>query len=395
MAKQKRASWLDFHHTGPGTLAGEYMRRFWHPVYHSADLAAGKAKPLRIMNADYTLYRGTDGRAHIVDARCAHRGTRLSAGRVEGDSIRCFYHGWKFDGSGQCVEQPAEPKSFAHKVKIGSYPCEDYLGLVFAYFGDGKPPPLPRYPDFENVEGILEWDSYHRRCNYFNNAENGADLTHSGFVHRGNPGSNDGLTDSPLMDAKETCWGMTVFARWPDQVRQSQFGMPNVFHHKAQPTDFAIAPYREFLAWWVPLDDENHIQFTVAAVRMSAELARKYVERREQRLAKRTQSREELCERILSGELTLDEIDRDSTDFLRLQDDLAQVGQGRIADHGNERLGQGDKAVIMLRKIWARELRALSEKRPLKQWHYDREALSISRGELWEEQSRIQLENRA
>jgi 5,5'-dehydrodivanillate O-demethylase len=188
---------------------------------------------------------------------------------------------------------------------------------------------------------------------------------------------------------------MTVFARWPDQVRQSQFGMPNVFHHKAQPTDFAIAPYREFLAWWVPLDDENHIQFTVAAVRMSAELARKYVERREQRLAKRTQSREELCERILSGELTLDEIDRDSTDFLRLQDDLAQVGQGRIADHGNERLGQGDKAVIMLRKIWARELRALSEKRPLKQWHYDREALSISRGELWEEQSRIQLENRA
>jgi 5,5'-dehydrodivanillate O-demethylase len=395
MAKHKRASWLDFHHTGPATLAGEYMRRFWQPVYHSADLAAGKAKPMRIMNADYALYRGTDGRAHLLDARCPHRGTQLSAGRVEGDSIRCFYHGWKFDPSGQCIEQPAEPKSFARKVKIGSYPCEEYLGLVFAYLGPGKPPPLPRYPDFENFEGILEWDSYQRRCNFFNNAENGADLTHSGFVHRGNPGSNDGLTDSPLMDGKETCWGMTVFARWPDQVRQSQFGMPNVFHHKAQPTDIAIAPYREFLAWWVPVDDESHIQFTVAALRMSPELARKYVERREERLAKRTQSREELCERILKGELSLEDVDRDSTDFLRLQDDIAQVGQGRVADHASERLGQGDKAVILLRKLWARELRALAEKRPLKQWHYDRDALSISRGELWEEQSRIQLENRA
>jgi 5,5'-dehydrodivanillate O-demethylase len=319
----------------------------------------------------------------------------LSAGRVEGDGLRCFYHGWKYDASGQCVEQPAEPKPFAKQVKIRSYPCEEYLGLVFAYFGDGTPPPLTRYPDFDNVEGILEWDSYLRHCNFFNNAENATDLTHSGFVHRGNPGANDGLTDSPLMDAKESCWGITVHARWPNQVRQSQIGMPNVFHHKAQPTDFAIAPYREFLAWWVPVDDESHIQFTVAAVRMSPELARKYVERRAQRLAKRTQSREELCERVLKGELTLDEIDQDSTDFLRLQDDIAQVGQGRIADHSKERLGRGDKALIVLRRVWARELQALAEKRPLKRWVYDREALSISRGELWEEQSRIQLENRA
>jgi 5,5'-dehydrodivanillate O-demethylase len=197
------------------------------------------------------------------------------------------------------------------------------------------------------------------------------------------------------MDAEESCWGITVYARWPEQVRVSQFGMPNVFHHKAQPTDFAIAPYREFLAWWVPVDDESHIQFTVAALRMSPELARKYVERRDARLAKRSASREDLCERILRGELTLDEVDRDSTDFLRLQDDIAQIGQGRIPDHAAERLGQGDKAVIFLRKIWARELRALAENRPLKQWRYDDKALSISRGELWEEKSRMQLENPA
>ena len=390
-ASKARPRWLDFHHTGPGTLAGEYLRQFWQPVYHSADLPAGRARLVKIMSTEYVLYRGTDGRPYLVDARCPHRGTLLTAGWIERDTIRCFYHGWQFDGTGQCLAQPAEPKSFAHKVRIGAYPCQEYLGLIFAYLGSEAPPALPRYPDFENVEGILEWDSYQRNCNYFNNAENGADLTHSGFVHRNNPGANDGFVTNPVMDARESCWGVTVYARFPEQLRVSQIGMPNVFHHKAQPTDIKLAPFREFLAWWVPVDDESHIQFTVAAVRMSAELARQYVERREARLAKRTQSRDELCSKVLRGELSLDEIDRESTDFLRLQDDVAQIGQGRIADHDNERLGQGDRAIILLRKIWARELRALAENRPLKQWAYDREALSISRGELWEKQSREQL----
>ena len=193
------------------------------------------------------------------------------------------------------------------------------------------------------------------------------------------------------MDAQESCWGVTVYAKFPEQLRVSQIGMPNVFHHKAQPTDIKLAPYREFLAWWVPVDDESHIQFTVAAVRMSPELAKQYVERRDARLAKRTVSRDELCDKVLKGELTLGDIDKESTDFLRLQDDVAQIGQGRIADHQNERLGQGDKAIILLRKVWARELQALAEGRPLKHWAYDREALSISRGELWEKQSQEQL----
>src|SRR4029453_2584574 len=102
---------------------------------------------------DFTIYRGEDGTAHVVAPRCAHRGTQLSTGWVEGDCIRCFYHGWKYDGAGQCVEQPAEDAGFAGKVKIESSPTEEYLGLVFAYLGEAqrdatgafRPPPLPRY----------------------------------------------------------------------------------------------------------------------------------------------------------------------------------------------------------------------------------------------------------
>src|SRR5713226_7171098 len=111
------------------------------------------------MSEDFTLYRGQSGTPHLVAFRCAHRGTQLSTGWVEGDCIRCFYHGWKYDGAGQCVEQPAEDSSFPPKVKIVSYPTEEYLGLIFAYLGDAehgdtgafRPPPLPRYPDFGSL----------------------------------------------------------------------------------------------------------------------------------------------------------------------------------------------------------------------------------------------------
>ncbi|MGH7766619.1 MAG: Rieske 2Fe-2S domain-containing protein, partial [Candidatus Binatia bacterium] len=141
--------YADLVHTGRETLAGRYLRRFWQPVYRAEDLRPGRARTIRIMSEDFTLYRGESGAAHIVASRCAHRGTQLSAGWVEDDCIRCFYHGWKYDGSGQCVEQPGEEESFAAKVRIPSCPTREYLGLVFAYFGEGEPPPLPRYPEFE------------------------------------------------------------------------------------------------------------------------------------------------------------------------------------------------------------------------------------------------------
>src|SRR5262249_29666773 len=134
-----QADYRDYSHTGPGTLAGRWMRTFWQPVYCAADLPPGHAKPVRIMSEDLTLYRGEVGAPHAVAFRCAHRGTQPSTGWVEGDCIRCFYHGWKYDGSGQCVEQPAEDASFASKVKIRSYPVEEYLGLVFVYLGELEP----------------------------------------------------------------------------------------------------------------------------------------------------------------------------------------------------------------------------------------------------------------
>jgi hypothetical protein len=64
----------------------------------------------------------------------------------------------------------------------------------------------------------------------------------------------------------------------------------------------------------------------------------------------------------------LQDVDTSRVDLIRLQDDLAQVGQGRIVDRGGDRLGRADVGVIAIRKLWARELTALREGRALKTW---------------------------
>src|SRR3974390_1755094 len=84
--------------TGPGTLMGKLLRGFWQPIAASKSLRPGTAQPLRILSEDLTLYRSERGNAYVVGARCAHRCTVLHTGWVEGEQIRCMYHGWMYDG---------------------------------------------------------------------------------------------------------------------------------------------------------------------------------------------------------------------------------------------------------------------------------------------------------
>jgi hypothetical protein len=71
---------------------------------------------------------------------------------------------------------------------------------------------------------------------------------------------------------------------------------------------------------------------------------------------------------MLAGRLGMDDVDPERVDMIRLQDDVAQIGQGRIADRGAERLGRGDVGVILIRRLWTRELQAMAEGKPLKNW---------------------------
>ncbi len=372
------ADYRDFQHTGPGTLAGRFVRRFWHPIYLAADLASGHAKPIRIMSEDFTLYRGETGTPHIVAFRCAHRGTQLSTGWVEGDCLRCFYHGWKYDRTGQCVEMPAEDPSFPPKVRIRSCPTQEYLGLIFGYFGDDAPPPLPTYPEFEG-EGVLEPGHYVRHCNYWNQLESNMDELHVSFVHRASAFTDFGLADLPEVTGEESDWGVTKYGkRATGAVRVSQFGMPNILHIMGSPED-AQSGWTDHIAWRVPIDDVTHQSFQLALTHVTGEAADRLRARQAQRRATLADlpPSQELAAAVLRGELRVHDLGH-RPDVVNIQDHVAQMGQGILADHSTERLGRSDTLVILLRRIWERELRALAEGRSLKAWRRTERLLATS-----------------
>jgi 5,5'-dehydrodivanillate O-demethylase len=361
----------EFVNIGPGTLAGAFMRSFWQPVYLSDDLRAGRAVPLHIFGEDFTLYRGEGGAPHLVAYRCAHRGTQLSTGWVEGDCIRCFYHGWKYESNGQCIEQPAEGEGFASRVNIAAYPTQDYLGLVFSYLGAGEPPPFPRYPQLEG-EGVLETHAYIRECSYFNSIENNMDEAHIAFVHRSSEFTGAGLnTFLPEISGEETDYGIIRYGSRPNgTVRVVHLVMPNLIVFKGAPTsNEGETEGRDQFAWRVPIDDLHHRSFNVSHIHATGEAAQRYRDRMERRQGTSNggPSGNELARRVLRGEIHVDELG-DRPDIVNIQDVVAQVGQGQIADRYHERLGRSDVLIILLRKIWLRELQALAEGRPMKQW---------------------------
>src|SRR5665213_1036261 len=119
---------------GPETLMGKLLRQFWQPIAQSHTLDPGKARALTVMHEDLTLFRGENGSPFLVGGRCAHRCTVLHTGWVQGDEIRCMYHGWKFAGStGRCTEMPAERNAQLDRARIAAYPLHEYGGLIFAY----------------------------------------------------------------------------------------------------------------------------------------------------------------------------------------------------------------------------------------------------------------------
>ena len=358
--------WRDFVHTGPGTLAGRYLRMFWHPVLRSVDLRPGRAAPIRIMSEDLTLYRGQSGTTHALAFRCAHRGTQLSTGWVEEDNIRCRYHGWTYDPTGQCVQQPAEPAPFCEKVRIRAYPTREYLGLVFLYMGEGAPPPLPRFPELEG-EGELEASLHDRDCNYFNNMDNAVDELHHFFVHwnRRLPVAEQVV---PRISGEETEYGMRITLTRPDENRTWSW-------HFYMPTTLLLnmtGGYQS-LHWRVPIDDESHLIPTTALIPPGAERRRAEPPGEDDPIAF-SHRISEVGRTIRAGRMTVEDVDLADA-YFPIGDDVTQLGQGAIADREHERLGASDVGVVLLRNLWKRELRALAEGRPLTEWKHAAEPL--------------------
>jgi 5,5'-dehydrodivanillate O-demethylase len=325
-------------------------------------------------NEHFTLFRGQSGAVVLLDDRCPHRQTPLAFGWVEDDSIRCLYHGWVFDPAGQCVEQPAEDATFCAKVKIAAYPVREYFGLVYGFFGEGAPPEFPTYPELEEAVGAdFSVNKHEVPCNWFQRLENDVDEVHVHYVHSVSTRAI-GFSELPEITVSETDYGIRRGGKRSgtgvNVARVGHLMMPNI-----NMTDLPPSPeYRYWtvhLAYRVPMTDELSMTFSIrlkkpepgAEKNGSAEAGGAVMNRPAFEIEPNV-----YVEKILAGEMRLQDMDPEYPALFVVEDNVTLAGQGRITERHRDRLGQSDKGVILLRKIWERELRAVAEGGPLKKW---------------------------
>ena len=170
-----------------GTPCGELLRRYWHPVAAAGEFTEEKPiRPVKILGEELVVYRDKKGNYGLVGEHCPHRSASLAYGRVDDEGIRCPYHGWKFDCTGKCLEQPAEPadSTFKDRIKHVAYPVEYLGGLIYAYLGPAPVPLLPRWD-------VLVWEHGKRwivkesiiDCNWLQPMENSVDPSHLYWLH--------------------------------------------------------------------------------------------------------------------------------------------------------------------------------------------------------------------
>jgi phenylpropionate dioxygenase-like ring-hydroxylating dioxygenase large terminal subunit len=258
--------------TGPDTPMGELFRRYWIPALLAEELPADDCPPVRVklLSERLVAFRDSEGRMGLIDEFCPHRGASLWFGRNENCGLRCPYHGWKFDVTGQCIEVPSEPAEsrFADKIKLKGYPLVARGGVLWTYMGrPEQQPPLPEW-EFATVPARQRFVSKRfQECNYLQAMEGGIDSSHVSFLHSGNlesdplfkgaGGNKYNLADmQPHFEVVESAGGLYIGARRNAENgnyywRITQWVMPS----------FTMVPPRGGHSvhghFWIPIDDQN------------------------------------------------------------------------------------------------------------------------------------------
>src|SRR5919198_654567 len=224
---------------GPGTPMGNFMREYWIPAMLSSELPKPDCDPVRVLLLGEKLigFRDSDGRVGLLDHSCPHRGASLFYGRNERCGLRCVYHGWKFDVTGQCVDMPNEPPEyrFESKIRLTAYPAVEHAGIIWAYMGPAeKQPPLPDM-EWMRAPATHRFVSKTREeANFLQAIEGGIDSVHSSFLHNNNLGDKDlyrTIGHSARLEVERTAYGFR-YASMRDvgedgqYVRMYQFIVP-------------------------------------------------------------------------------------------------------------------------------------------------------------------------
>ncbi len=331
---------------GPGTPAGELLRRYWHPVAIAADLTPeNPTRFVRILGEDLVLFVTPKGEAGLLHDRCAHRGASLSYGRVEDRGIACPYHGWLYDLKGNCLETPAEPpeSKFHLTVKQKAYPVKKLAGLYWGYLGPQPAPEIPKYDVWARTDGwhwlraLPQLD-----CNWLQAMENSVDTAHLHILHQElvtdgfevtstTRGTIDNLAHYEIKEFEHGFIKRRVFK--DGKVEEHPLLFPTVLR-QANRTQIRV-----------PIDDTHTWIVYIHFVPESAEPrpAQDAVP-----VVYRKPFKNPLGVRHPFTKFRLDEVDA--------QDFMAWETQGPILDRTHERLSVSDHGVVQYREMLKREI---------------------------------------
>jgi len=154
----------------------------WYWLLESRQLRSGQVQPVSVLGRNLALYRTATGHPIALDAYCPHMGAHLAEGRVEGEGLRCFFHNWKFNAQGNCVEIPCLGKSLPVGVK--SWPLQEAYGLIWIWISDQPRQPLPIPPELATV-AVDTWVSkrFTKACHPNVVMVNAIDAHHFNTVH--------------------------------------------------------------------------------------------------------------------------------------------------------------------------------------------------------------------
>ena len=370
--------------TGPDTPMGRMFRSYWIPALLSGELPDCDCPPVRVklLSERLVAFRDTTGRYGLIDEFCAHRGVSLWFGRTEACGLRCSYHGWKYDVTGQCVEVPSEPEQsgFARKIKLRSYPLVERGGVLWTYMGpDESAPPLPEWVFITVPPSQTFASKRFQECNWLQAMEGGIDSSHVSWLHRGDlnsdplfkgaRGNEYNLSDArPVFEVVESPGGLYIGARRNAEGgryywRITQWVMPS-FTMIAPRGAHSIHGH-----FWIPVDDEHcwawsydyHpvrdlTEIELAAMRDGRGIHVRYVPGTFRPLANSDNDylidrAAQKAGRTFSG-----------VEGIAMQDASLQESMGPIVDRTKENLVSTDNGIIMARHRLLRALKAYTDK---------------------------------
>lgn len=162
-----------------------FLRNCWYMAAWDHELIDGRLLERTVLEEPLLLYKGDSGRAVVLDNRCCHRGAKLSKGRLEGDCVRCMYHGLKFDATGKCIQIPGQD-NVPPRMGVRSYPVVEKDHCIWVWMGDAAladPGQIIDIPYLRDPAWRGMADYMHYKADYRLIVDNLSDFAHLAFVH--------------------------------------------------------------------------------------------------------------------------------------------------------------------------------------------------------------------